>query len=289
MSKINGKERHEELAACRVAIVGLGLMGGSLALALRGKCLEVFAIEPDPLTRQLARDRNIVNRISDTPEKLLPEADLIVLAAPVRTILTQLEDLPSFVPEGAMLIDLGSTKTEIVLKMAELPERFDPLGGHPMCGKERSGLANADPTIYEGAAFTFTPLPRSSLVVRNLAEQLAHSIGAHPLWLDPETHDLWVASTSHLPYLIANTLAAIAPLGARSLVGPGFRSTARLAPSPWSVMRDIMMTNRVNVQAGLRRFSERVQVLEQLLENGDDQALEEFLAQGAWNYERLVQ
>lgn len=278
----------EGLISCRVAILGLGLMGGSLAMALRGKCAELLGIDPDPAALELALRWKTVDRVSAKPGMLLREADLIVLAAPVGAILSMLAELPGLHPGEAMVIDLGSTKVEIVEKMAGLPERFDPLGGHPMCGKERGGLINADPLIFNNAPFALTALPRSTRRVKETAEQLSRAVGALPIWLDPQTHDRWVASTSHLPYLVANSLAAVVPQEARPLVGPGLRSTTRLAPSPRSMMEDVLATNRLNVLAGLKRFRGRIEELEQMLEAGEPSDLDKFLAEGALNYERLV-
>lgn len=276
------------ISTARVAILGLGLMGGSLAMALRGKCAGLLGIDPDPETLSLARRLEIVDWASPQPGELLSQADVVIMAAPVRVILALLEELPDLHPGDAVVIDLGSTKTEIVEAMGALPKRFDPLGGHPMCGKERSNLANAEPGLYRGAPFAFTPLLRTSPRARALAAQLARAVGAYPLWLDPETHDRWVGATSHLPYLIANTLAAVVPLEAAPLVGPGLRSTTRLAPSSQAMMLDILVTNRRNLLANLRCFREHLETLEGYLAGDDERCLGELLSQGARNYEELV-
>jgi len=279
----------DDFSTYQVAIVGLGLMGGSLALALRGKCAGLIGVDLDPGALELARRRGVVDRVTDDPGGLLPEADLIVLAAPVCAILDLLDHLPSLHPGPAMVLDLGSTKFQVVQKMAALPARFDPLGGHPMCGKEHGGLANADPQIYLQAPFALTPLPRSSPQVRKIAEQLVQAVGARPVWLDPETHDRWVAATSGLPYLVANALAAVTPEPARPLIGPGLRSTTRLAPTPWSMMGDILSTNQANVLAGLSRFRERIQEMERQLTQEGAASLQGLLAEGAEQYEQFIE
>ncbi len=276
------------LANSRVAILGLGLMGGSLALKLRGRCAQLLGCDTDPTTLALARQQNLVDQVSDKPGDILPLSDLVILATPVRAILSLLDDLPDLHPGSAAVLDLGSTKVQIIERMQALPGRFDPLGGHPMCGKERGGLENADPNLYQSAPFALTPLPRTSLRLRRLAEQLVRLVGARPLWLEAETHDRWVAATSHVPYLVANALAAITPVETRPLVGPGLRSSTRLAPSGWSMMRDILETNRPNILAGLHRFRQQIEDLENSLETGDLAAVEQLTAQGARNYEALV-
>lgn len=276
------------LDKCVVAILGLGLMGGSLALALRGKCQAILGVDPDPQAVEAALDSKVVDRASLMAGNLLPDSDLVILAAPVRAILSLLHDLPDHHPGPAVVLDLGSTKREIVNKMQSLPPRFDPIGGHPMAGKEKATLANADQDLFQGTPFALVPLERSSPLSRQLAEQLVLAVGAHPLWVDAETHDRWVAATSHLPYLLANTLAAVTPLEARPLVGPGLRSTTRLAPASLTMMIDILDTNRENVVAGLQRFRQALDALEHNLLVGDLEAVRGHLAQGAACYAALT-
>jgi prephenate dehydrogenase len=276
------------IANSRIAIVGLGLMGGSLALAMQGRCTALYGIDPDPSVVNQAIERGVVENASVDARALLPEADAIILAAPVRTIINLLGELPDLTSREAIVLDIGSTKVQITQAMQALPARFDPVGGHPMCGKEKSGLAYSDHRLFHNAPFAFTPLERSSPRARAFCSQLAYAIGAHPLWLDPETHDRWTAATSHFPYLMANVLASVTPLDALPLVGPGFRSTARMAASSAPMMGDILATNRENVLAAFLDFKVRLVQYESLLERGDFAALETELAQGAERYRALV-
>jgi prephenate dehydrogenase len=274
-------EEPDFFSRARVAILGLGLMGGSLALALRGQVGELIGIDPDPSTLALAAEWKLADRLAASPEGLLPDAELIVLAAPVSAILELIDALPALHPGSPVVLDLGSTKREIVQRMAALPARFDPLGAHPMCGKEHSSLLQAEAGLYHGAPFALVPLPRTSPRARNLVWQLAGAVGACPLWLDELDHDRWVAATSHLPYLLANTLAACTPPEAAPMAGPGFRSTTRLAAQPPALMLDILATNRQNVLCALRRLHARLDLIEHLLESEDYPALERLLAEGA--------
>jgi prephenate dehydrogenase len=276
------------LSSSRIAIVGLGLMGGSLAYALRGKCAALLGIDPDPETRELASKLNVVDHIASEKENVIADTDLVVLAAPVRAILALLTKLPELHYGPAVVMDMGSTKVEICGLMQSLPPRFEVIGGHPMCGKETASLANADPDIFKGAAFAFTPLQRTTDRARSFASQIAAAIGAKPLWLDPQTHDAWTASTSHLPYLIANTLAAATPEAVSPLIGPGFLSTTRLAASSPAMMLDILLTNRREVLEASRRFRDGLQVLEELLEANDESALSSVLKQGTFCREVLT-
>jgi prephenate dehydrogenase len=276
-------------STARIAIVGLGLMGGSLALALRGKCAGLLGLDKDPQTLELARQRQVVDLASAEPAELLPQADVVILAMPVNAIIQMLQDLPALIPSPAIVIDLGSTKTKIVEMMHGLPERFDPLGGHPMCGKEQSGLENADPTLFQEAAFAFTPIARTTTRARAFADELARGVGAHPLWLDPHIHDRWVAATSHLPYLVSNALAFTTPEDAAPLAGSGFRSTARLAQTSPSMMMDVLMTNRENILAASGHFRAHLDLFDELLRRGDFETLLYFLRQGAERQQKIIQ
>jgi prephenate dehydrogenase len=233
-------------------------------------------------------DLKIADRLSQNPAVILPDADLVVLAIPVRAILNLLQELPCLHPGKAVVLDLGSTKVEICKQMESLPDRFEVIGGHPMCGKEKSSLTYADPAIYNGAAFALTPLARTTERARSLAAQTAASVGAEPLWLDPETHDRWTAATSHLPFLVANALARTTPQEASPLVGPGFTSTTRLAASSADMMLDILLTNRKNVLEASRRFRDILEMTESLLSQADEGALFKALKTGSDSREVLL-
>ncbi len=265
----------------RTAIVGLGLMGGSLALGLRGRCQTLLAVDPDPTAHDLALEKNIVDKISSDPADILPQADLIILAAPVGVILEFVPRLPELTPESAVIIDIGSTKTQICQALNELPPRFEPIGGHPMCGKAIGGLSHADADLFHGAPFAFTPLPRTTERARETADQLAYALGAYPLWIGPKTHDSWVAATSHLPHLLATALVLSTETEASHLVGPGFRSTSRLASSPSSVILPIMQSNRPQILAAIASFRNHLDDLEDSLTRGDFDALKDSLDLGA--------
>ncbi len=277
-----------ELESQRVAIFGLGLMGGSLAMALHGKCMELIGIDPDPETLAFAAAHQIVDRTSDDAMTVLADATIIILAAPVRVNLRLLEEIPVMHLGAAKVLDLGSTKSLILQKMSLLPDRFDPIGGHPMCGKENGGIINADPSIFYGAPFALTPLSRSSDSIRRLAEQLVHEIGSKPVWLDADTHDRLVAATSHVPYLIANALAGATPAETSSLIGPGFRSTTRLAGSSIGMMSDILWTNRENILTSLERFQDRLKLVQSMLVSEDEAKLHETLCEGRESYYSLT-
>ena len=281
------------LSASRVAIWGLGLMGGSLALGLKGKCASLVGIDSDPAVVQLAIERRIVddsftvNEVIQDSQKALAGVNVFVLAAPVGAILNLMQDLPGLFAGQAVVIDLGSTKAQIVKAMAGLPERFDPVGGHPMCGKEKSSIFEAEAEIYRNAPFALVSLERSSTHGRALAEQLARTVGACPLWIGADQHDEWVAATSHLPFLVASAMVRATPMEVAPLVGPGFRSTARLAGSSPRMMADIFATNASNIRAALQALKAQILTSEELLDQGDFEALAALFQQTSDKYRSL--
>lgn len=276
------------LAGCRVAILGLGLMGGSLALALRGHCREITGVDPDLRTCAAALERRVVDRVAAEPGALLPAADLLILAAPVRANLALIAALPEFATQDVVVIDLSSTKAQVCQALAALPANFSAVGGHPMCGKAEGGLDHAESGLFAGAQFALCSLPNTTPAARSLAYELVAALQAQPLWLDPHVHDQWVAATSHLPYLLANALAHATPLEAAPLAGPGFRSASRLATSSLPMMLDILATNHTNLLEALARFETELAELKTLLLTAGDTELAARLAKGARRQRLLV-
>lgn len=283
------KQPDFHLAGSRIAIVGLGLMGGSLALGLRGKCAALYGIDPHLPTLELALSQHIVDRADSDPANLLPEADVIVLSAPVPSILTLLEQLPSFTPNPCIVMDMGSTKRLIVDAMSRLPDRFDPIGGHPICGREKLSLANAERTLYYAAPFLLTPLQRTSPRAISAANQIIEVLGAKSTILDAVEHDRILASTSHLPFLIASALSLATPRDVASLVGPGFRSTSRLAGTPSSMMLGVLESNRENVLHALHAMQSQLAEIESALSSSDFLQLESMLNEAQTRYQELTQ
>ncbi|MGE5375513.1 MAG: prephenate dehydrogenase [Bacteroidota bacterium] len=277
------------LAQARVAVVGLGLMGGSLALGLRGKCAALYGIDPHPATLELARSQHIVDEAEGDPASLIPKADLVILAAPVPAILDLLEQLPSLTPNPCIVMDLGSTKRLVVESMARLPERFDPIGGHPICGKEKLSLANAERTLYYATPFLLTPLERTSSRAISAAHQMIEALGAKARVLNAVEHDRILASTSHLPFLISSALALTTPAEVASFLGPGFKSTGRLAGTSSSMMLGVLQTNRENVLNALRGMQNRLSEIEAALSSSNTFQLESLLNEAQSKYLSLIQ
>ena len=265
-----------KLSNATVAIVGLGLMGGSLALALRAKdtCAKMIGIDSNGATREQAIACGAVDQASDELS-LLAQANVIVLATPVRTIVELLPRVGVVARENSIVIDLGSTKHEITHAMEQLPAQVQVIGGHPMCGKESSGFAAADANLFRDATFALTPLARTSAATLAFAQSLVETTGARPLVIDAERHDRIVATTSHLPFVVAAVLMATADDISHDeeslfrLAASGFRDTSRLAASDPTMMSDILLTNRANVVKMLKHFSVQLNELTNLIDRAD--------------------
>jgi prephenate dehydrogenase len=186
-------------------------------------------------------------------------------------------------------MDLGSTKRLVVQAMSKLPERFDPIGGHPICGKEKLSLANAERTLYYAAPFLLTPLERTSSRALSAANQIIEALGAKGKVLDAIDHDRILASTSHLPFLISSALARTTPQDVAPFVGPGFKSTSRLAGTSSSMMLGVLQSNRENVLNALHGMQAELAQIESALSAGDFDKLESLLDEAQNKYQTFAQ
>ncbi|MEE8390140.1 MAG: prephenate dehydrogenase [Anaerolineae bacterium] len=281
----------KDLADAQVTVVGLGLMGGSLAGALRGQCRKVVGVARRAETIGTAVTRHLVDRGTTDLADGVRKADIVILATPVRVIVQQLAEIGPLLPEGCLLMDLGSTKAQVVAEMARLPEHVQPLGGHPMCGKEKSGIEVADPALYRGCTFILSPLERTSEAALALGHALAQAVGANPLVLEPERQDFLVATVSHVPYLLACALVATADAttsadpAAWEIVAGGYRDTSRVAGSDVTMMVDILLTNQEEVLKALDTYQEKLRDLARLVETGNEEDMRATL--GAIREERI--
>jgi len=270
-----------------VAIVGLGLLGGSWGLALKkaGFTGRIVGFARRTETREQALGEGAVDEGFADVTEAVHEADLVILATPVAVILDHLARLQRHVSPRALVTDVGSTKRRICERAAELYAQ-QPLflGGHPMAGKERSGLENADARLFENARYVLTPIMPKHLDDDRVQafRALVAAVGARPLTSDPGTHDLAVAYLSHLPQLLASGLAGLieemhtAEDLSLELAASGFRDVTRLADSPYSVWRDICLTNTGNIQKALDALIQKLEFIKDHL--GDRELEREFLA-----------
>lgn len=265
-----------------VCIIGLGLMGGSLALALRAAeadlgPLHLVGVSRHQATLDAAQAAGAVDTVTTDLAAGVAEANVIVLATPVRTILRLIPEVGRYARPGTLVLDLGSTKAEICATLARLPEELQPVGGHPMCGKEVGGFAAAEADLYRDKIFVLCRLPRTAQEAFDRALALVTAIGARPVIADPAEHDRAAAAISHLPYAAAvalvNAEAAAGNSLTRQLAASGFRDTTRLAASDAEMMLDILLTNRAAVSEWLDAFQTQLADLKEMLIAGDEAAL----------------
>jgi len=239
-----------------VAIVGVGLIGGSFALALRasgftGRIIGVSS--PDAV--RVAIERGVIDEALPIADAAAV-ADLIYLARPIEGILSVVDELDSYVKPGTLITDAGSTKSAICARAAEKIQRGRFVGGHPMAGKEARGAAEAEATLFRGRPYILTSRCGE-------LEQLIAGFGARMTIISAEEHDTLVALTSHLPQLISTALAAsigTEPDAAR-VAGPAAMDMTRLALSPYEIWRDIFATNAPNIDAALGVFIAKIEEL----------------------------
>ena len=270
-------------------------MGASLGLALkkRSVCAEVVGLVRRVEAIQQALELGAVDTATTDPGAALAQADIVVLATPVRTIVRQLKELAPFCKSGAIITDMGSTKQEITEAMALLPPGLQPVGSHPMCGKELAGMAAAEAALYENAPWIITPLERTSPIAVRAIEKLAQAIGAKTRHIEARHHDNLVATISHLPYLLATTLTLTAKTVADNdpavweVAASGFRDTSRVAASDVTMMLDILLTNRQAVGDLLAVARNQLNQFSEALSMGDETALRALMEQAAAQRKQL--
>jgi len=263
-----------------ITILGFGLMGSSLALGLkkRGFKGKVLGYARRPETRQQALADGVADEVFADPADAVRDADIVVVCVPIWTIAKLAGQVVSALKPGAVVTDVGSTKSVLLENMEPLfkdsPAYF--VGSHPIAGSEKTGIDAGDPDLYEGRLTVVCPTagtpPEAELAVCNLWA----SAGSEVVEMSPGEHDATLASTSHLPHMVAAALArSVAdgdPAKKADFCGTGFKDTTRVASGSADMWVDIIDTNRAPLEAELDRFHEELQGLIQILRsgNGDD-------------------
>ncbi len=270
----------------KLTIVGLGLMGGSLALALRPFVETLVAVEPNADARAYAVTRGMVDCATDDLQQGVKESDTVILCAPVRVVTEMLtRRIGSYLRANTLLIDVGSTKQDICNAMGTLPIGIQAIGGHPMTGKEVSGVEHSDATLYRGRPFVLCPTRRTTPATRLRALALVDALQAVPIEMDAARHDRVVAAISHVPYLVSASLVAMVAMESGGdpdadvwrLAAGGFRDTSRLAASDIHMMTDIISTNTQAIAMLLAMFRVQMGLLETMLIAKDEKRLIEAL------------
>jgi len=277
----------------RSAVLGLGLIGGSIGLAARERLgSEVVGWGPNGPSVERAVELGAVERSADSIEEACAGADVVFCAAPV----SALPDLVAAALEASgpdtVVTDAGSTKHELVAALGG-DERF--IGGHPLAGAETAGVGNARADLFEGARWYLTPTERSSGILYDRLQRAVAGFGARPQAISPEAHDRLMATVSHLPHVLANVLAsqAAAELTRDSErlpeVGPSFRDATRVAGSNPAIWGDIFAANREAVVAALEDAITRLGEVRELIRSGETSAVAGWHAAAAADRRRLLE
>jgi prephenate dehydrogenase len=277
----------------RLALVGLGLLGGSVAKAARARGLvdEIVAVGRNPANLEPARRDGTVDRVTTELGPGLSGADFCVLATPVATLEALLPAVWSALPAEAIVTDVGSTKARIVAAATRLAEsrplRF--VGSHPMAGSERSGYGVARADLFEGALVVQTPTEHTDAAALAQVGDFWRALGARLVTLDPAAHDRAVAAVSHLPHLVAAALVdAVVRMDPAffEVAARGFKDTTRIAAGNAAMWREIFQDNRVALAEAVAAFRKSLDHLEGVI-NADGDALEQELERLKQVRERL--
>jgi prephenate dehydrogenase len=272
----------------RVGIVGFGLIGGSIALAVKERWPRalIVAVDRKPVLETAMRMH--AADVSADDLGMVSEADLIVLAAPVRQNIAILDALPAYIPGSAIVTDVSSTKSIIVSAAAALPPRLRFIGGHPLAGAARGGVEAARPDLFRDRPWLLTSSATDDDVDR--LKRFVAGIGARPVQIAPEAHDPLLAFLSHLPQLTVSALMHVVGehTGADglALAGRGLRDTTRLASSPSAIWRDIASTNAANVAEALDQL---IAVLQRLRDDLDDGRVLADVFESAADWKRVLE
>lgn len=273
-----------------ISIIGLGLLGTSLGMALRGGGYFRLGWTRRPEIRRWAIDHDVLDETCDTIEEVLNRADLTVLALPIPEISNYIEKYAQFWRSGAVVTDLGSVKSCIMSSAAKhlIPRGVHFIGSHPMAGNEKSGPESAIPGLYNNADVFLCSLPDSPTEPLEFVETFWQSIGSHVVRIEASLHDELVAYTSHVPHIIASSLVlsvldvtdAQTRLERSAGCAGGFRDTSRIASSNPAMWREIIEHNRAAVLAAMQDFEKKYNFYKQIIESGDFDQFEQIFTYG---------
>lgn len=275
----------------KITIIGMGLIGTSLGMAIRQADAKdaplgatvITGYDKDRRAVGDARGRLAIDREARSLEDALHEAQLVIVAVPVQAVRDVFREIAPLLPNGAVVTDVASTKSQIMGWARELlPITVEFIGGHPMAGKEQSGPAAADPELFRGAIYCVVPSQRARPQAIELVELLIRQIHAKLYYIDAAEHDAYVAGVSHLPFMLSTALVDLVSSSAgwkemAPLAATGFRDMSRLAAGDAQMHHDICMTNQVALARWLEDAAQRLLDLRDLVAAGEsDQILEFF-------------
>ncbi len=273
-----------------VAIFGVGLIGGSVGLALRRRDMAdtVIGIGRRQSSLRAARRVGAVTNTTVDPAKGVAAAELIVLCTPVGRIVEHAMLAAAHCPEGTLITDAGSTKQSIVERLdGKLPRGCRFLGSHPMAGGEKTGPAHADADLFEGRVTVVTPTASTQATDFDMLDRFWTQLGSMVIQMSAEEHDRAVAAVSHLPHAVAAALAATVPEHYFRLIGTGLLDTTRIAAGDPELWNQIFTLNRDNVLAALKDFGQQLAALQAAIERGDEESLKQLLSEAKRNRDAL--
>ncbi len=264
-----------------VTIVGVGLLGGSLGLALkeRGLCRRVRGVGHRQVSLDAALARHAIDEASLELAPAIADADLIVICTPAGLVPETLDQIRRASSSSAVITDVASTKASICAHADQVwPGHRRFIGSHPMAGSEKFGPEHADASLYDGCVTIVEPLDGQDAEAHEAVRALWRSVGASIVELRPEQHDMLVARTSHIPHIMAALIAeqATCARGVPSVIGKGFRDTTRVAAGRPEVWRDICLTNREAIVSGLNELETRLAAVRDAIESGSAEDVEAF-------------
>ena len=272
----------------RVAVVGVGLIGGSFAAALRraGAASSITGFDRDGHSLERAISLGVIDAAAGSVTEAVRGADLIVVAVPVRAIGPVLHDVALAMDASAVVTDVGSTKTDVVATAREeLRERFVRfVPGHPIAGRETSGVESASAELFKGARVVLTPDAQTAPEAVEAVRSAWEAAGGRVTQLDAAAHDRIFAAVSHLPHLLS--FALVSEIAERasaaelfSFAAGGFRDFTRIAASSPEMWRDVLLQNREAVLAELDRYQARLAVFRELIERGEGPGLQRLMSE----------
>lgn len=267
----------------RVTIIGIGLIGGSLAGAIKSKGLadRIIGVDEDEEATRQALEMKLIDDASRDWKASVEGSDLVVLSTPVGVLVEIAQKVLPYLRPGSILTDVGSVKAFFLAEVEPLlPKGVSLVGGHPIAGTERSGVTASTPTLFEGTKCVLTPTPQTSPEALKKVSRLWRKVGAEVIEMDPEAHDRALAAVSHLPHMVAyslvNAVAELAEEDRRMFVlpGGGFRDFTRVASSHPVMWRDICLFNGENILRGIDRFQSLLDQLKACITRREGAGLE---------------
>jgi prephenate dehydrogenase len=257
----------------KIVIVGLGLIGGSLGIVLKQKRIaqEIVGVSRKDSTLREARRRKSVDWCTKDLKKAVGNADIIVLAAPVNTIIGFAEKLANSAPKKCIITDVGSTKEKIVRAFESRCLNF--VGAHPLAGSEKRGVHFAQGNLFQDSVCILTPTKNTSRGSLLKIKRLWQAAGARTLALAPEKHDAVLSLVSHLPHIIAFSLVDILPTGWKKFVPSSFRDVTRIAASDAQLWQEIFLTNRKSLAGNIDKFIRALQQFKAMIQKQDSPRL----------------